>query len=246
MEMASRSNTNKTTMWELFEQTAKDQYGEDIKVVKTIWAQEQLDNLEFDITLEDVDEEPKEARRTIMDINMKEYKNTGEECDESVVRVEKSTSKSKESRYNFSTTTGVDWGVGGNIGAQIMGVAMAGGSFGVKADYHKHKSETAGKSETTGSNFTFGYTQEEKIKVPPMTKIKAKITTYSMKYEQRYTLRLSLPTDLTIPLLYKTKCQALLCGSKSTRISAEQLLYGLRGYRKEDDKVSFLQDGTLS
>ncbi len=197
MEMSSYSPSvaaTKTSWWELFENAAKRQYGASIKVVKTSWATSKLNDLNFEISVVSADPKPIEARRTIIDINMKEYTNRCEkEVDETMVKVTKTSSKSTGSRYNFSTTKGVDWGIGGNIGAQVMGLAMVGGSASVSGNYGKHKSTTNEKEETQNDMFGFSYEQQEKIMVPPMSHVKAKITTYSMKYEQGYTIKFSLP-----------------------------------------------------
>ena len=70
--------------------------------------------------------QPREVTRTIVDINMKEFKNHSEEAqDETIVKVCKSSSTTKGERYKFSTTEGVDYSFGGNIGAQVMGLAVA-------------------------------------------------------------------------------------------------------------------------
>ena len=129
------------TAWGLFERAAKAKYGRSIKVVKTKWAKEKLDNLAFEISIVRADKEPKEANRIITDINMKEYTNRSQkEVDETLVTVNKASSKSTEDRYQYTTTKGTNWGIGGNIGAQVMGAAMAGGSVGISANYGKSKS----------------------------------------------------------------------------------------------------------
>lgn len=247
-EMSSYPVTSSkvTTLWDLFEKAAKAQYGNSIKVIKTKWATQKLDNMEFTMTIETFDKEPKEASRTIVDINMKEYTNRCEkEVDETLVRLKRSSSRSTEDGYQFSSTKGVNWGIGGNIGAQVMG-AMAGGNVGISANYGRQKSETHQTSQTMGSDFTSSYEQEEKIRVPPMSRVIAKITTYSMKYERGYTLRLSIPSTVRFPVVYKTRCQQSFCGAKSGHITAARLLQSLPDYREKEAKVSFIQTGTLS
>jgi len=46
--------------------------------------------------------------------------------------------------------------------------------------------------------------------------------------------------------MYKTRCNQWFCGANWGRIAAADLLSELPGYSEEDDKVSFLQEGTLS
>ena len=70
-----------------------------------------------------------------------------------------------------------------------------------------------------------------------MSHVKAKITTYSMKYEQGYVVKFSLPSSLRISVAYKTQCQQMLCGFNNRYITAAELCASL---------PSFLQPGTLS
>ena len=119
VEMTSYSPANRAqkpakgdtvTFWDLYERAAKNLYGENIRVIKTPWAQKQLDELNFQISVVDAEQTPKETSHTIIDINMKEYTNRGQkEIDKTMVKVSKSTSKTKGSCYSFSTTKGVDW-----------------------------------------------------------------------------------------------------------------------------------------
>ena len=237
------------TFWELYERAAKNQFGEDIRVIKTPWATKQIDELNFEISVVDAEPTPKEATRTIIDINMKEYTNHGQkDVDETMVKVSKSTSKTKGSRYSFSSTKGVDWGIGGNIGGQIMGIAMVGGNASINANYGRHKSTTTGKEESEDNSFTISYEQQEKISVAPGTRVKARITSYSVKYEQRYTLKLSIPRSLNIPVTYRTRCQRMCFGicRNAGFVNITQMLMTLPNYCIEEDKATFTQDGILS
>ena len=49
------------TFWELYERAAKNQFGEDIRVIKTPWATKQIDELNFEISVVDAEPTPKEA-----------------------------------------------------------------------------------------------------------------------------------------------------------------------------------------
>lgn len=76
---------------------------------------------------------------------MKEYiatTNGGNEVDEACGPGRK---KMEESCYNiFSTTKGVSFGIGGNIGAQVMNLAVAGGTLGISGSHNKSKFKTKG------------------------------------------------------------------------------------------------------
>ena len=237
------------TFWELYERAAKNQYGENIRVIKTPWAKKLIDDLNFEVSVVDAEQTPKETSRTIIDINMKEYTNRGQkEIDETMVKVSKSTSKTKGSRYSFSTTKGVNWGIGGNIGGQVMGLAMGGGSASISANYGRHKSTTTGKEESEDNCFTISYEQEEKISVAPGTRVKARITSYTMKYEQRYTLKFSIPSSLNIPVTYRTRCQQMCFGicRNAGFVNITQMLQTLPNYCIEEGMATFTQDGILS
>ena len=88
-----------------------------------------------------------------------------------------------------------------------MYMAMAGGSASINAHYGRSKSKTEGSETSQSDAFEFCYEQEEKITVPPMCHVRAKITTYSMKYEQGYTLKFNLPSTVNLTVTYKTRCQ---------------------------------------
>ena len=64
---------------------------------------------------------PSEKTRTIIDVNMKEYVNHGKVVqDESIVQINKKPFKTEGDRYSFSTTKGINFGVGGHFEAQVM------------------------------------------------------------------------------------------------------------------------------
>ena len=245
--LTQAAKLEQVTLWDLFERAAKAQYGDNIQVIKTPWTQTKLDNLNFELSVVSKDREPKETRRTIVDINMKEYKNSGQkEVDETIVQVHKSTSKSQGNRYSFSATKGVSLGIESNIGAQVMGVAMVGGSLGVNLKYGKEKSTTTESEETQATTLSFTYSQEEKISVSPGTKVKATITTYSVKYEQQYAVKFAIDSSVNIPVTYKTRCQQTCFGRSTGLVNVKQLLKSLPNFCIEDGKATFTQTGTLS
>ena len=249
MTRVSKKIHEKISRWDAYESAAKTKYGNDIRVIKSPWATKQVQELRFEVTVVQSDPEPLEKARTTSDINMKEYINYSEkDNDETLVRVTKKKIRSLDNRYMFSTTKGVHWDVGGNIGAQVMGLglSMVGISAGISGNYGKQKSTTTEKEKSESESSEYCYEQEEKIVVPAMTKVNARITTYAMKYEQGYTLKLSLPKKFTLRVLYKTRLNQIFCGSILGTLTSANLLHGLPGYEEEDDEVSILQDGTLA
>lgn len=239
------------TFWQLYERAAKEQYGHDIHIIKNSFYENKVNNIAFELSVVDKDKKPREKTRTIVDINMKEYTNRGKEAqDETIVKMHKTSSKTKGERYNFSTTKGVDFGGGANIGAQVVGLAVAGGSLGITGHYNKSKSKTEGTELSSEEGFSFSYNQEEKICVPPGTHVEATITTYSMKYEMDYTLKFNVKRSAFIPVLYQTNCQQMcfgMCRSNGV-VYVRDIISTLPDYNgeDEDETASFTQKGTLS
>ena len=226
---------NFVTFWELYEHAAKARYGEDIQVIKTQFYRTKVNNIDFEVSVVKTDGEPREVRHTIVDINMKEFSNLGKEQDETSVKIDKSSTKGN--RFSFSTTKGIDFGHDCNIGAKVMGLAAV-GSYG------------AAKREPNELGFSFSYHHEEKITVPPGKRVKAKITTYSIKYEVDYTLKLSIKKDAFIPVMFRTKCQQFcldMCRNNGS-VLVRDMISTLPNYVQEDENgmSSFTQMGTLS
>ncbi len=257
MDMATYSSRPKKdhemfTFWQLFERAAKRRYGQNIRVVKTGFLETKVNNIDLQLSVVAKDPKPSEKTRTIVDINMKEYVNRGKVAqDESIVQINKKSSKTEGDRFNFSSEKGVKFGIGGNLGAQVMGAAVAGGSVGISGHYDKSKSTTEGAQKSSTEVFEYSYNQEEKIVVPPETHVKATITTYQMKYEMKYTMKLSVERNAYLQMVYKTTCQRLCCfGVCRSRgyVNIRDMFSTLPNYNEEDedDTASFTQDGTLS
>lgn len=61
--MASAKH-NTVTYWQLYERAAKAQYGEDIEVVWTADNEKEVNNIPFEVSLVDMEDEPREVKRT--------------------------------------------------------------------------------------------------------------------------------------------------------------------------------------
>ena len=242
----TRKKDRNVTFWQLYERAAKARYGENIRVVKTDFYKKKVESIvdEFELSIVHKEKEPREVKRTIVDINMKEYENHGTQLeDESHVKMAKQTSTTKGERYTFSTTKGVDYGVDANIGLKLVDLGI-----GVKANCRNSKKEETEKSSQ--EVYSFSYNQEEKIIVPPGMCVKAKITTYRMKYNMDYTLKFSINRDATIPVCYRNTCQHFLfdiCRSNG-RVNVRDMISTLPDFigEDEDNMASYTQPGTLS
>ena len=237
------------TFWDLFEQAAKHLYGDDIRVVRTPGTSNHINNFSDKFELMDVKmtAPPRETKRTITDVNLKEYKNSGHEGeDETVFKVVRENTYKTGERYHFSSTDGTQWDVGGNFGVNISGMGIGGVSAGVSGKYGKSKSQTSGTESSTGKEVRLSYEQEERIKVPPRSKVKVEITSYQAKYEQPYTIKLGVDSSYFIPLVYKTRCQQLCFGRNVGAVNVTEMLNTLPGYTLENNKATISMAGILS
>lgn len=206
-----------SSFFDLLELAAKAQYGANIRVVRTTSTMNCIDLLKEKLQIMSIRSTagPREVRKTITDVNLKEYTHHGQKGgeDETVFKVINEVSYSKGECYHFAQTTGRGYDIGGNIGAQLSsGVLPVGISTGFGANYHKSKSETAGAESSTDSMIKLTYQQEERIKVPPETKIKVKICSYKADYEQNYSMKVGFPRSFEREFKYKTRCQQFCCG----------------------------------
>ncbi len=237
---AGQSQT--ATFWDLYVSAAKFMYGDNIVVLRKPWVLDILDNISFAIYVESTGQQVIEKTRTVVDITTKEYTNRSyQEVDETLLRVKKNRFSSKESQYQFRPLNGVNWGMGGNIGAKVMGLSMSGG-YSVVGGYNTHKSS----SHAFEADFNFSYEQEERIKVPPLSHMKATMTSYIIKYEQEYTLRFCIPSAYEFPVMYKNICNQMFCSNTTGNVTASQLLLTLPHFKDEYGMASFVQQGFLS
>lgn len=243
--------SNYRSFFDLLERAAKAQYGANIRVLRTAPTMDRIDLLKEKLQVMSIiaTAGPREIKRTITDVNLKEYTHHGQKggADETVFKVINEVSYSRGERYHFAQTTGHGYDIGGNIGARLSpGVLPVGISAGFGANYHKSRSETAGAENSTDSMIKLTYEQEERIKVPPETQIKVKITSYKADYEQKYSMKVGFPSHFQIEFKYKTRCQQFCCGRRTGRITASQLLSAIPGYSLEGDKATITIDGVLT
>ena len=197
------------TQWDFLVNAAKSRFGQHIQVLRTspyvVALNKFFEELQFSVLYHDA--EPTETKSTVVDIHTKVYVNkSNDERDETVTQVSRPGSVTQGNRYHFTPTSGLTFNFGKDIGAQIVGLAAIGGNLGVKED-----SAASNQHHKMSSNFHFEYKQEEKISVPPNRKVKAKITTSTIKYEMRYTLEFKIPSSRFVNVTYLDRFQQLLC-----------------------------------
>ena len=243
------SNVNYVEMissWTFLENAAKARYGQRILVLKTTPTLNAIDQFfgDFQFSVLFHDPEPRETRHTIVDIHNKEYLNrSNQERDETLVKLSKPGSLTQGNRYHFTPTSGILFNFDEDIGSKIVGLAAVGGSLGVREG-----DKATGQHHSMKASFDFQYQQEEKISVPPRTKVKAKITTSTIKYEMGYTLEVKIPSSRFVMVTYRTSCQTFLCGlcRNIQPVYAADMLRHLPNYREENGWCFFHQVGMLT
>ena len=233
------------TYWDLVIRATKAKVNSNIQVMKLPIAQKEIDDFIDEQEISVVhSERPKEVSRVLVDINVKEYENHGgKENDETMVKIEKTTAKKHGRRYNFSTTSGVNYGVSGNIGAKKIIELGLGGS------YSKSKEKTNEKESSFTDELVFGYNQEEKIVIPPGKRAEVKVETSTVKYQQKYTLKYKIAGSRSIAVTYKDLgccgLRSCFCGSSRCYVSAQEILRTLQDFKEESGYVSYTQEGVL-
>ncbi len=196
-----RDDSGLVTFWQLYERAARASFGEDILVKKTPYFTRRAQDISFAVRIVSKESEPREVTRTVLDIIIKEYANGGKEGqDQTILKASKGSLIPTRKQYNFFTSNGIDFGFSDNIAAQIMNISVSGGT----ALYNRSVTEEA---KFPNVAIAFNYEQEEKITVPPGKRVKAKITSYSVRYDMNYTLKFSVYRNVTVPVSYQTKCQ---------------------------------------
>ena len=238
--------TQVVTQWDFLVNAAKVRFGRKVKVLRTSPSVEALnrffEDLQFSVLYHDA--EPTETRNTVIDIHTKVYVNkSNDERDETVTQVSRPGSITHGNRYHFTPISGLTFNFGKDIGAQIVGLAAIGGNLGVKED-----SAATDQHHKMSSDFHFEYKQEEKISVPPNRKVKAKITTLTIKYEMRYTLEFKIPSSRFVNVTYLNRFQKFLCGlCRSCKpVYAADILQDLPNFREENGWCYFQQVGILT
>ena len=237
------------TWWDRLMNAARIQFGPDIQLQSASATRNELTQFVDDLLLKVLhsDPEPTMIRSTIIDITYKEFVNLGErENDESIIRVGKNAPIAIGTRYHFIMTGNtIQFDSKYNFGAQIVALSMTGGYLSVGGTYSSIKDQAYNQA------LTFNYHQEEKVIVPPKTKVKAKIVTSTKKHQQHYTLEFSTPRSRCVRVTYLTRAQQQLnvcscCQPSVGYVYAADLMRNLPNFKDSNGYCSFTQDGTLT
>ena len=242
-------SSGRVSWLDLFMNAVRIQFGPGIQLQNTTGINNELARFVDDLlfTVVHSSPEPSVTRPTIIDVTFKEFVNLGEkEKDETTIRVGKNCPIAVGSRYQFNMTEGIQFDHKYNFGAQIVGLCMAGGYMSVGTN-------NTIKDLAYNQNLQFQYQQEEKLIIPPRTKVTAKITTSTRKYSQDYTLEFSTSRSRCIRVSYLTRTQQqfnLGCGQccqpSEGYIYAADIMRTLPNFKDADGFCSFTQVGTLT
>ena len=200
------------------------------------------------------EEKPTQVGRSLIDISTKEYKNHAAEDgkdptdrDTTQAKVTKHSATKKGRNYQFTSTQGVRWDVGPDVGLQILAMGMGGGSIGLGGSYGRDKSKSGTMEDFMKESVGFEYSQEETVRVPPGKKVYMTISTYTVQYRQRYTLEFSVPKYGSVHVAYKKPCFCGLCKCKGSRhIPYSRIVRSLPNFREDNRNAYFTQEGFLS
>ena len=249
MAQMRRRNTSEKIEWDdLLRSALRASYGRTARLRTTRWSKE--DKKQFLVSVfKDAknisDREPEEISKIMVDVNEKVYSNYRGNEDETTVKIMKSVENTEGHSYSASTTKGVEWGGGVDIGLQFgmpqVGInASAGGNF----KYKRTKTQTVTEETTKTNKVQSQSHHEETLKIPPGVKVVVKMTSYRVRYKLPYTMEYKVPKFEGIPVSYDP-CGLGLCCNSTGFLTAVQLLHTLPGYREDDDYVYFTQEGEL-
>lgn len=92
------------------------------------------------------------------------------------------------------------------------------------------------------------YQLVERLVVPPKTKVKASIKSYTVTYEGKSVTEVSAPKWARIPVRYRTMLSRQFGGIVITTgyITARELFRGRPNFREEEETVYFVEETTVS
>ena len=158
----------------------------------------------------------------------------------------KENKKSFQLQLQSSTTKGGSFNVqltGGGFFNAVAPSASVGGS------YQKTDTKTTTHETSTTESLSRGYEIKDILKVPPKTKVKAKITTWAVTYESKVITEVTVDAKAYVTIYYRPMWSRVLFGGafkRKVRITAKELFCDELEYECKDDIVSFKRLGAIS
>ena len=212
---------------------------------------------------------PEEVGRAVVDIDCKSHVNQADGrdagrnekpddwFDEFEITSKKGTSESRSKSYQLQLTNSketsvnakLNFKVGGSgffnmAGAPISPEAGAGGGFSRTTTETKQTTESDKKEEALSQE----YQVVDRLKVPPRTKVRAKINTWAVTYESKTRTKLTIDAQAFIPIRFRTRFSQMLGGICTSvgRLTAEDIFVNEDKFKSEDGFVTFERDGKIS
>lgn len=252
------------------EVTAKRKYGQNIFVIGA--TQDNITQFLKKVKQNALSAEPpKEVGRAVVDIDCKSHANhadgrdTGETdekpadwFDQFEITSKKGSNESTSKSYQLQLTSSKQTSVNANLNFKV-GTAgffnMAGGvpinpEVGAGGGFSRTTTDT--KQTTEGEKKEEALSQEyqvvDRLKVPPKTKVRAKITTYAITYESKTRTKLIVDAQAFIPIRFRTRFSQMLGGICTSvgRLTAEEIFVNEDNFKSEDGFVTFERDGKIS
>ena len=154
--------------------------------------------------------------------------------------------RSYQLQLSSSTTKGANFNLK-LTGAGFFNAITPSGSLSGSYSQTKSKSET--KNESTTESFAQRYVLLDTLKVPPKTKVNARITTWAVTYESKTLTEVKVDAKAFLRIRYRTKLSRSTFGGifvDRVKISAKELFRYELDYKCEDDVVTFKRWGTIS
>ena len=244
-----RKDTSDKIRWDdLLLRELRESYGRNAKLRNT-WKLDD-DKKEFlrcvfaDARNIDDSTEPEEISKTTVDVNEKVYSNHHGSDDETTVKLVSTMENAEGHNYSVSTTSGVEWGGGADLGLQFGLPQGASLKVGGNASFKKFKSKTVTNEDTKTSKVESQAHHEETVKIPPGKTVVVKMTSYRVRYKLPYTMEYKVPKTKGLLVSYDP-CGIGLCCMSSGYLTATQLMHTLPGFREDAEYVYFTQQGEL-
>ena len=214
-------------------------------------------------------QKPLQITKTVVDIDCKTHVNSAVKYleegpkgpkksddwyDDFQITSKKAKDESRSKSYNLKLTNTTAYDVGGNFDIQNSGFFNLVGpgvipnvGLGAKGKYSSSKTKEEETFEEREERLSQIYEIVDTLKVPPRTKVKAKITTYAVTHESTTVTRLTVDAKAHIKVLYASSFSKLLGNLWKSHgfITAEEL-FADEEYEEEDGSITFTREGKVS
>lgn len=207
---------------------------------------------------------PVQKTKTVVDIDSKTHVNSASKhleegphglkkgddwYDNFQITSKKSKDESRSKHYNLKLVNTTTYDVGGNFAIKSSGFfnLVGPGVLGVSGKYVSTKTKEEETSEAKEERLSQAYEIVDTLKVPPKTKVKAKITTYAVTHESTTVTRLSVDAKAHIKVVYCTSFSKLFgqIWKSHGHITAEELFKN-ENYEEIDGNITFTRESKVS